>query len=170
MSNGLIAGISVNFGGNKISADVIDYLSEYYGVQIGLQTAERLKREIASLDENDALSTLVNGRNVETGTPCSVSVRAKDLVKPVRKYYDKIAELATELLKKLPPEVSAEITHAGIYVSGAESGVYGLESYYGKLFGMKINVAEKGKTSVALGGGIALGNEDILKKITLKTD
>ena len=35
---------------------------------------------------------------------------------------------------------------------------------------MKINVAEKGKTSVALGGGIALGNEDILKKITLKTD
>ncbi len=168
--DGVIAGISVNFGGNKISADVIDYLSEYYGVQIGLQTAERLKREIASLDENDALSTLVNGRNVETGTPCSVSVRAKDLVKPVRKYYDKIAELATELLKKLPPEVSAEITHAGIYVSGAESGVYGLESYYGKLFGMKINVAEKGKTSVALGGGIALGNEDILKKITLKID
>ena len=37
--DGVIAGISVNFGGNKISADVIDYVAESYGLQIGLQTA-----------------------------------------------------------------------------------------------------------------------------------
>ena len=35
---------------------------------------------------------------------------------------------------------------------------------------MKINIAENGDMAVALGGGIALGNPQILKKISLKTN
>ncbi len=168
--DGVIAGLSVNFGGNKISTDIIDFVAEAYGLQIGLQTAEKLKKEIGSLERNDGLTVAVNGRDIESGTPRSVSVRAMDLVSTVSKYYDKIAELAMGLLKKLPPEVSAEIRHEGIYVSGGASSVYGLEKYYSDKFGMKINVSENGSMSVALGGGIAVGNDELMKKIVLKTD
>ena len=168
--DGVIAGISVNFGGNKISTDIIDFVAQEYGLQIGLQTAERLKKEIGSLEKNDGLTLVVNGRDIESGKPRSVSVRAMDLVGTVSVYYDKIAELAVELLKKLPPEVSAEIRHEGVYVSGGASCVYGLERYYSDKFGMKVNVAENGLMSVALGGGIAVGNEELLKKIALKTE
>ena len=42
-----------------------------------------------------------------------------------------------------------------------------IEKYYGDKFGMKINVAEHGAMAVALGGGIAMGNSDLLKKVTL---
>ena len=168
--DGIIAGVSVNFGGNKISADVIDFVADEYGLQIGLQTAEKLKKEIGSLDKNDGLSVVVNGRDIGSGTPRSVSIRAMDLFETVSAYYDKIAELAVELLKKLPPEVSAEIRHEGVYVSGVASSVYGLEKYYSDKFGMNINVAENGLTCVALGGGIAVGNERLLKKIVLKTE
>ena len=168
--DGVIAGISVNFGGNKISADIIDYVAGAYGLQIGLQTAERIKKEIGSLEKNDGLTLVVNGRDIESGKPRSVPVRAMDLVGTISVYYDKIAELATELLKKLPPEVSAEIRHEGVYVSGCASLVYGLEKYYSDKFGMKTSVAENGLMSVALGGGIAVGNEELLKKITLKTE
>lgn len=167
--DGVISGISVNFGGNKISADVIDFIAEEYGLQIGLQTVERLRKEIGSLKEDDGLSTVVNGRDLQSGKPRSLSVRAMDLVKAVAKYYDKIAELALELLKKLPPEVSAEIRQEGIYVSGGASLVYGLEDYYAGKFGMKVKVSESGATDVALGGGIVMGNTDLLKKVILKT-
>ncbi|MBO4251623.1 MAG: rod shape-determining protein [Clostridia bacterium] len=167
--DGVIAGISVNFGGNKISADIIDFVAEAYGLQIGLQTAERLKKEIGSLDRNDGLTALVNGRDMERGTPRAISVCAKDLVSTVSAYYDKVADLALELLKKLPPEVSAAMRHEGIYVTGGASDVYGLEKYYADKFGMKVNMAENGLMNVALGGGIAIGNVDLLKKITLKT-
>lgn len=168
--DGVIAGISVNFGGNKISADIIDFVAEAYGLQIGLQTAEKIKKEIGSLEKNDGLTLVVNGRDIESGTPRSTKIRAMDLVKTVSAYYDKIAELSMELLKKLPPEVSAEIRHEGIYVSGGASCVYGLEKYYSDKFGMKINVSENGLMNVALGGGIAVSNEELMKKILLKTE
>ena len=165
--DGIIAGISVNFGANKISTDIMDYVAENYGLQIGLLSAEKLKKEIGSLALNDALATVVNGRDLKSGAPRSISIKAMDIKEPVSKYYDKIAELAISVLQKLPPEVSAEIRHAGIYVSGFASSVYGLEKYYGDKFGIKINVAEHGAMAVALGGGIAMGNSDLLKKVTL---
>lgn len=165
--DGVIAGISVNFGSNKISTDIIDYVADYFGLQIGLLTAERLKKEIGSLALNDALSTIVNGRDLRNGTPKAISIRAMDLHKPVSLYFDKIAELALTVLKKLPPEVSAEIRHSGIYVSGGISDIYGLDRYYEDKFGIKINIAENGLMSVALGGGIALGDNELLKKITI---
>jgi rod shape-determining protein MreB len=101
---------------------------------------------------------------LRNGTPKAISIRAMDIIKPVSLYFDKIAELALALLKKLPPEVSAEIRHAGIYVSGGISGIYGLDKYYENKFGIKINIADNGLMAVALGGGIALGDNELLKK------
>lgn len=167
--DGVIAGISVNFGGNKITTDIIDYVADTYGLQIGLLTAEKLKKEIGSLDENDALTAVVNGRDLKTGAPRSISLKAMDIINPVKSYFDKIAELSLAVLRKLPPEVSAEIRHAGIYLSGGATSVYGLEKYYANKFGMKINVAENGMMCVALGGGVAMGNLSLLKKIALET-
>lgn len=166
--DGVIAGISVNFGANKICTDIIDFLSYNCGIQIGLPTAERLKSEIGSLDEFDQLSTIVNGRDVKTGAPCSKSVKANDIYEPVKKYFDKIGELIISLLKKLPPEVSAEIRHAGIYVSGVGATVYGLKNYYEKLLSIQINVADNPESSVVIGGGTTIGDKELLKKIALK--
>jgi rod shape-determining protein MreB len=166
--DGVIAGISVNFGANKISIDIIDYVAEAYGLQIGLLTAERLKKEIGSLAEDDGLSTVINGRDIKTGKPRSVSIRAMDIIEPVKAYYDKVAELANSVLVKLPPEVSAEIRHAGVYVSGVSSDVYDLEKYYRKKLGMKVSIAENGMMSVALGGGITVANPTLVKKLALK--
>lgn len=165
--DGVIAGISVNFGANKISTDIIDHMADAYGLQIGFLTAERLKTEIGSLDKNDGLATAVNGRDVKTGEPRAVSVKAMDIYQSVIKYFDKVAELAIAVLKKLPPEVSAEIRRSGIYVSGVASSIYGLDKYYTDKFGMKINVADNGLMSVVLGGGVVVGNKDLLKKLAV---
>lgn len=165
--DGVIVGVSVNFGSNKVSTDIIDFLIDNYGVQVGLPTAERLKNQIGSLDEFDALTAVVNGRDVLSGAPCSKSIKANEIFEPIKKYYDKIAELSTMLLKKLPPEVSAEIRHSGIYVSGIGASVYGLKKYYESIFGIQVNIADNSLNSVALGGGVAIGDKDLLKKITL---
>jgi len=166
--DGIIAGISVNFGYNKISTDIMDYVADNFGLQIGLLTAEKLRNEIGSLAENDALSIVINGRDLKNGAPRSISISAKDIREPIVNYYEKIYELAVNVLKKLPPEVCAEIRHAGIYVSGIASSIYGLDKYFTDKFAMQINVAENGAFAVALGGGIAIGDNSILRKISIK--
>ena len=168
--DGVIAGISVSFGGNKISTDIIDYISENYGMQIGLLTAEKIKREIGSLDYMDSLSMVVNGRDIDSGTPRAVSIRAMDIFSATRKYFDKVIELSTAMLKKLSPEVLAEIKRSGIYISGADSKIFGLKEYFEKRMEMNVNVADNGNYTVALGGGIVLGNNDVLKRVSLKID
>lgn len=166
--DGIISGISVNFGSNKITTDIIDYIADYYGLQIGLLSAEKIKAEIGSLLDDDGLSTVVNGRDIRTGTPKSICIKALDLIEPVRKYYDKIAELSMSMLVKLPPEVSAEIRHSGIYVAGVGAKIYGLEKYYAEKLKMTVNIFDVPDMAVALGGGVAIGNYDLLKKIMVK--
>lgn len=167
--DGIIAGISINLGANQISVDILDYISENYGLQIGLLSAEKIKQEIGSLADNDALATVVNGRDIKTGAPKSISIRAMDIQKPIKKFYDKIFEYAISVLKKLPPEVSSEVRHAGIYISGVASTVYDLQRYYAEKFDMKINIADNPAMSVALGGGIAIGDTSLLKKVVISS-
>lgn len=168
--DGVISGVSVNFGSNKISTDIIDYIAELYGVQIGLQTAERLKKEIGSLEDGDCLASVVNGRDVKSGVPKSVSIKASDILSPVKRYFDSIAEIAMAVLVKLPPEVSAEIRHVGICLAGDSASVYGLEKYYSEKFDMPVKVAENCEAVSVLGGGVAISNPEILKRIALKID
>lgn len=166
--DGIIAGVSVNFGANKICTDIIDYIAETYGLQIGLLTAERLRNDIGSLLEGDTLSTIVNGRDIKTGVPKALSVKAMDILIPTRKYYDKIAEIILEVLIKLPPEVSAEIRNSGLYFSGLASTVYGLEQYYSNKFNIKIHVSKSAGMTVCLGGGTVIADKELLKKVAFK--
>lgn len=165
--DGIIAGISINLGVNKLTTDIIDFVAESHGLQIGLLTAERLRKEIGALS-CDSLASIVNGRDIKTGVPKSISLTVSDINEVVKTFYDKIWEYASSVLVKLPPEVSAEIRHVGLYVSGCGADAYGIDKYYAEKFGMKINVPENPDMAVALGGGIAVGNTAILSKIELK--
>ena len=165
--DGIIAGVSVGLGGKNIDVYLIDYIAENYSLQIGLLTAERIKVQIGSLFENDSLSTVVNGRDLTTGTPRSIVIKAEDIAEPIKKYYNKIFEIASSVLSKLPPEVSAEIRHAGIYISGGGASVAGLEEYYRKKFNMAINVADEPSLSVVLGLGATVASTELLKKVSV---
>lgn len=163
--DGIIAGMSVNMGGGNVDAQIIDYIAYKYNLKIGLLTAERVKMQIGSLLENDATSAVINGRDVETGRPRSVSLTAAELFPPLKVYYDKTIEMAWKVMKKLPAEVSAEIRHAGLYVTGGCSAVAGLDYYVKEKLEMEINLCEAPETSAVTGAGILLGNYKLLDKV-----
>ena len=54
-----------------------------------------------------------------------------------------------------------------MYVSGIASNIYGLEKYYTDKFNVKINISEHAGLTVALGGGIALEDNSLLKRIVV---
>lgn len=168
--DGIITGLSVNLGGCDIDAKLIDYIAEKYNLQIGLLTAEKIKNTIGSLLKKDISRMLVNGRDIEKGRPRSLSLSAQDVIEPIKMYFDKVAEFASSVFAKLPPEVSAEIRHSGLYISGGLAQMPGLEEYYEAKFGMKINVAEEPETATVLGGGMVLGNNELLTRLRVNID
>lgn len=168
--DGIIAGISVNLGGGNIDAQLIEFVGERFGLKIGLLTAERIKEQVGSLIDGDNTGTVVNGRDIATGKPRSIAITAEDVREPVEMYYDKVLEMAEMVMAKLPAEVSAEIRHAGVYLSGGSAGLAGLERYANRRLGMDINVADEPGMAVALGAGTLLGSPEALRRLAVKRD
>ena len=166
--DGVIAGVNVNMGGRNVDAMIINRIADLFGLRIGMLTAEKIKTQIASLIEGDATRTVINGRDIESGKPRSVSVSASDVLLPVAAFYDKIFEIASMVMAKLPAEVSAEIRRSGVYFSGGVSRLPGLDGYFRENMAIRANVFEDPEMTAAIGGGILLGNEKLLKKVRIE--
>ena len=165
--DGTIAGLTMNVGGNNIDIHIIDHIAEMFNLKIGSLTSEKLKNTVGSLYENAGRSTIINGRDVPTGRPRSVSVSSEDILFPVKTYLDKIIEYAVLLLKKLPAEVSAAMCKNGVYFSGGVCGLEGFAEYMEERLQMEAHVARSPETAVISGGGRVLGNSSLLDKIMM---
>ena len=166
--DGIIAGVNVNMGGRNIDAMIINHIEEMFNLRIGMLTAERIKMQIASLIDGDAMRMIVNGRDLDSGKPRSVSVSACDIRLPVQAFFDKIFEIASMVMAKLPAEVSAEIRKSGVYFAGGTSRLPGLGDYFREQMAINANVFEDPEMANAIGGGIVAGNENLLKKIRIE--
>ena len=166
--DGVIAGVNVNMGGRNVDAMIINRIADLFGLRIGMLTAEKIKTQIASLIEGDATRTVINGRDIESGKPRSVSVSASDVLLPVAAFFDKIFEIASMVMAKLPAEVSAEIRRSGVYFSGGVSRLPGLDGYFRENMAIRANVFEDPEMTAAIGGGILLGKEKLLKKVRIE--
>ena len=166
--DGIIAGLTMNVGGNNMDVHIIDHIAETFHLKIGSLTSEKLKNTVGSLIENDNQSTIVNGRDVTTGRPRSVSVSSADIAFPVRIYVDKILEYAELLLKKLPAEVSAVMCKNGIFLACGVCNLAGFADYVSQKLQMEAHMAGDPQMAVVLGGGRAVGNAALLHKIAME--
>ena len=165
--DGTIAGLTMNVGGNNIDIHIIDHIAEMFNLKIGSLTSEKLKNTVGSLLENSGRNTIINGRDVPTGRPRSVSVSSEDILFPIKIYIDKIIEYAELLLRKLPAEVSAAMCKNGVYFSGGVCGLEGFSEYLEERLQMEVHVAQNPATAVVSGGGRVMGNNALLERIMM---
>ncbi len=166
--DGIIAGLSMNVGGSNMDVHIIDHIADTFALKIGSLTSEKLKNTVGSLIEDDNQSTIINGRDLKTGRPRSVSVSSADIVFPIKVYIDKIAEYAELVLKKLPAEVSAAMLKNGLYLSGGVCNIAGLAEYMSNKLQMEAHLSGDPQMAVVLGGGRAVGNPALLRRIRLE--
>ena len=166
--DGIIAGLSMNVGGNNIDVHIIDHIAEKFNLKIGSQTSEKVKNTVGSLIEHDRQSMVVNGRDVTSGKPRSVVVTSEDILFPVRVYVDKILEYAELVLKKLPAEVSAVMCKSGIFLSGGVAAIAGYADYVSKKLQMDAHVGADPQMAVVLGGGRAIGNSALMRRLRME--
>ena len=162
--DGIIAGISMNIGGNNMDANIISKISTNNRLLIGALTAEKIKNEIGSLSPG-ALGTMVaEGSSTETCQPSASSVQAADLTECIRVYINKVIEYATAVLWKLPAEVAATVNRNGVYLSGGAMKIPYVPQYIGSKLGMRFRVCEEPQFATVLGGGLLLRDYDSLNR------
>lgn len=164
---GVISGISVNMGGRSIDKMLIEFIDSEYGLRIGSLTAESLKIQIGSLLQGDLTNTTVRGRDVSTGQPRAITLNASEIYEPIKTFFDKIFQLASMVMAKLPAEISAEIRRSGVYFAGGTSKIIGLTDYFRYSVGIKANTCEDPELATAVGAGIVAGNEKLLRHLAI---
>ena len=73
-----------------------------------------------------------------------------------------IVDAVHSVLEKTPPELAADISDKGIYMTGGGSLVDGLDKLLQEQTGINVMIAEDAISCVAIGTGKALDNLDSL--------
>ena len=169
-ADGVIAGLSMNIGGNNMDVNILSKVARVNGLRIGALTSEKLKNEIGSLSPVARGSMVAEGSSVETCRPASVAVQASDLTECIRVYVEKIVEYAGAVLRKLPAEVSATVHRNGVYLSGGLMKLPYLTQYIASHLEMRYHIGEEPQFSTVLGGGAILRNKDLLLAFAKKQE
>ena len=165
--DGIIAGLSMNLGGNNMDVNIISKIARTKGLHIGALTAERIKNEIGSLSQNARGATVAEGSSVAAYHPASVSVQAQDIAECIRVYIDKILEYASLVLKKLPAEVAATVNQNGVYLSGGVLKIPFVAEYIARRLDMRIRVCDEPQFATILGGGAVVRDKKLLRKLSV---
>ena len=156
---GLVVSQSVQVGGNKFNEAIADYLRRECSILIGNQTADNIKKDLASalpLDEpRSILVRGVNQLNTSAGTVQFSSGQAYDAVKNPCKA---IVRAIRWVLERTPPELSADIMKSGIHLTGDGAKLFALDKFISESLGMPVLLARDPGDCCILGIGYLTEN------------
>ena len=163
---GAVVSTSIKVAGNKFDEYIIKYIKKKYNVIVGDRTAEDLKINIGCVfPRMQKLEMDVRGRHLGTGLPVNLTVNSDDMLEALHEPAMQVLEAVMSVLERTPPELSADISDRGIYMTGGGCLVYGFDKLIQKRTGINVMIAEESVSCVALGTGKALDNEDMLQKL-----
>ena len=129
-------------------------------------TAEDLKINIGCVyPRMQKLKMDVRGRDLSSGLPVNLTINSDDILEALQEPANEIIEAVLAVLERTPPELSADISDRGIYMTGGGCLVYGLDRLIQERTGISVMIAEESVSCVALGTGKALEDPEMLAKL-----
>ena len=144
---------------------IIQHLRRAYNLQIGEQTAERIKIEIGSLYPMEEEKTMeVNGRDVMAAMPRRVTITSEEIREALTGPLEEIIRAIRECLEQTPPELAADLVERGITMCGGNSLIRGMTDAVTKEIDIPVQEAEDALTCVVRGCGLVIENLDKFKE------
>ena len=106
----------------------------------------------------------ISGRDLTTGLPKNIIVHSSEMLEALIEPAMQIVEAVHSVLEKTPPELSADISDRGIYMTGGGCLIDGLDRLLQEKTGINVMIADDAVSCVALGTGKALDNLDNLER------
>ena len=160
---GSVVSSSLKVAGDKFDEYIVKYIKRKYNVMIGERTAEDLKINIGCVFPKIQNSEMeVRGRDLVTGLPRTLTIQSSEMLEALIEPAMMVVDAVHSVLEKTPPELAADISDRGIYMTGGGCLVDGLDKLLQEKTGINVMIAEDAVSCVALGTGKALDNLDSL--------
>lgn len=161
---GIVTSTSVKIAGDKFDEYIIKYMRKEHKLYIGERTAEEMKMTIGTAyPREELLVKECRGRDLVTGLPKSVEITSKEMMEALDEPLQIICEAVHSVLEKTPPELAADISNTGIYITGGGALLYGVDMRIQERTGIPVIIAEDPKSCVAVGTGKALNSIEAIE-------
>ena len=163
---GMVYKWSVRVGGDKFDDAITNYIRRNYGMLIGEQTAELIKKTIGSAFPGSEVREMeVKGRNLSEGIPRSFTVTSNEILEALSDPLNQIVIAVKSALEQTPPELASDIAERGMMLTGGGALLRDLDRLLLEETGLPVHVADDPLTCVARGSGMALERMDKLSSI-----
>lgn len=161
---GLVLSELLDFGGNRLDENIITYIRNEYNLVIGQKTAKEIKENIGSGLPGRTESMSIVGRDLVSGLPIEMEIRASDAFEAMKKTLESICTSIKLILEKTPPELAKDIIRSGIYITGGGSKIHNLDRLIEGITNIKVNTAEAPEES-AVRGLVKIVSDSKYKKL-----
>ena len=160
---GSVVSTSLKVAGDKFDEYIVKYIKKKYNIIIGERTAEELKINIGCVSPRiQDLEMEVRGRDLKDGLPKTITITSSEMMEALEEPGRLIVDAVHSVLERTPPELAADISDKGIYMTGGGSLLSGLDQLLKEQLGINVMIAQDAESCVALGTGKALDNLDAL--------
>ena len=162
---GSVVSTSLKVAGDKFDEAIVKYIKRKHNIMIGERTAEDLKINIGCVYPKIQDTEMeIRGRDLITGLPKNVIIHSSEMLEALIEPAMMIVDSVHSVLEKTPPELAADISDRGIYMTGGGCLIDGLDKLLQSKIGINVMIAQEPISCVALGTGKALDNLDTLDR------
>lgn len=160
---GSVVNTSLKVAGDKFDEAVVRYIKRRHNVIIGERTAEDLKINIGCVyPKIQDVEMDIRGRDLTSGLPKTITIHSSEMLEALIEPAMMVVDAVHSVLERTPPELVADISDRGIYMTGGGALVDGLDKLLQEKTGINVMIANDTVSCVALGTGKALENLDAL--------
>jgi rod shape-determining protein MreB and related proteins len=172
-SGGVISSQSLPVAGNVMDNGIRDYLRVKHAIQIGEGTAEKIKQDLGTASEVTPAETnrmQVVGKRLSNGLPLPVEIDSREVNEALEPALLEIIEGIRHVIEQSPPEVTADIYHLGMILTGGGALLQGLRERLRKDLDLHVALADDPLSSVAVGGARLLEQPEKLARAAIRRD
>jgi rod shape-determining protein MreB len=154
---GLAYGGSIRVGGDSFDMAIVSYVRNLYGVLLGEQTAEHVKKGIGTAVRDVPVEHMnATGRSVDDGLPRTVQLSNHDIADAIEGPLRQVIGAVKRALETAPAELVTDIAHSGIMLTGGGALLGNLGRRLTNELGLDVHVADEPLTCAVRGAGAAV--------------
>jgi rod shape-determining protein MreB len=169
-SGGVVSSLTLRSAGNAMDEAIRDYIRMRYFLQVGEPTAENVKKQFASMTEDQSLEEQfeVVGKHLIEGSATAVRVTAAEVRNAIKPVLSDIFASVHRTLEEAQAEAIADIYRSGIILTGGGALMKGLPQRFQKEFNLKVTVPEDPIATVAFGAGRLLATPEKMNRASIR--